>query len=290
MRILLVTIIALFIATFSFSQDLWTKTVSQAKKEKKRILVYLTDDECLNCVRFYRQTVGNRQLKALVDRFVVLKLSAPEETKLFRKLVPEWSVPEKALVLPALAFFTPDGRLHDWVEGHLSEAAFASYLRLILKGEHSQSAIADYRAGKRDLATLYRAAVWYLERGDGTRGLPLAQRVIKGDPNNAKGLAAPAWLHIGLYYATHQPRKANLAIEAFREIVNRWPDTKEAQEGRFYLGVTHLALGQDKDAKRWLMETVKRKPSQPIKEAAQRLLNFLEREPPADLRRGDEPH
>ncbi len=284
------TAICFLLAAATVGQDIWKQTVGQAMKEKKKILVYLTDPDCLNCVRMARQTVDNSQLKSLLSQFRILKLPGPEQSSLFRKLVPKWSVPEKALVLPAIAVFTPEGRLIDWVEGHLNERAFAAYLGVVLKGGHSQSLLLGYQAGKRDLKSLFQAGVWYLERGDGQKGLPLIQEVIRRDPKNEKGYGASARLHFGLFYALHRPQRAHLAISAFQELIRLFPNSREAQEARFYLAVAHLALGQDQMAKKWLRETLSRNPPQPIARAADRLLDFLNREPPADLRRGDEPN
>jgi hypothetical protein len=50
-----------------------------------------------------------------------------------------------------------------------------------------------------------------------------------------------------------------------------------------------LALGQDSEARRWLTEVAKVSKSAALKTNAEKLLRFLDKEPPADLRRGEEP-
>jgi len=94
-------------------------------------------------------------------------------------------------------------------------------------------------------------------------------------------------LHLGLYYVTHHTRLAHRALDEFRFLIEKFPNTREAEEARFYLAVTHLALGQDSEARRWLNEVLRISHSATLKAQARKLLRFLDTEPPADLRRGD---
>jgi TolA-binding protein len=87
----------------------------------------------------------------------------------------------------------------------------------------------------------------------------------------------------------HRARIAHRALDDFRAVVTRFPQAPVADEARFYLAVTHLALGQDAEARRWLVTVLRVSKSPTLRAQAQKLLHFLDTEPPADLRRGDGP-
>jgi len=266
------------------AQSTWENALKRAKSERKYVLAYFADPECFTCQRYMSQTIDNPQLAPLLRRFVTIKMDAVKEVQKLRQFLPKWSEP---FPLPVIVIVDGNGKLIDLVVGHLNSDAFSAFLKAFLKGKRTDTVEKQLKAKPNDLATLYEAAVWFLERGDGRSGLPLAQKVLQLDPDNSKGYHAPMRLHLGLYYSTHRTRLAHKAIDEFREVVNRFPKTREAEEARFYLAVTHLALGQDSEAKKMLQEVLRTSKSALLKEQARKLLRFLETEPPADLRRGE---
>jgi tetratricopeptide (TPR) repeat protein len=262
----------------------WSAALKRAKAEGKFVLAYFSDPECLTCQRYSAETLDNPKWASLLKRFVVVRLAMPQSTPLLRRFIPKWRD-----VLPVLVITDAQGKVQEFAIGHLPAETFAAYLQAFLRGERTDTIERQLRQRPNDLATLYRAAVWFLERGDGERGLPLAQKVLERDPENRKGYRAAILLHRGLFYATHRVRQAHLALDDFRTIVTQFPNSPVAEEARFYLAVTHLALGQDNEARRWLTEVAKVSKSAALKTNAEKLLRFLDREPPANLRRGDEP-
>ncbi|MGQ9727078.1 MAG: thioredoxin family protein [Candidatus Fervidibacter sp.] len=266
------------------AEDVWTSALKKAKSERKHVLAYFADFECFTCQRYMAQTIDNPQLKPLLRSFVVVKLDAMKERERLRKFVPKWQEP---IPLPVVVITDSEGKIADLIVGHLNSDAFAAFLKAFLNGKRTDTVEKRLKEKPNDLVTLYEAAVWFLERGDGTRGLPLAEKVLWLDPDNRKGYYAPMKLHLGLYYSTHHTRLAHKAIDEFRDVIERFPNTREAEEARFYLSVTYLALGQDKEARRMLNEFLKTSKSPLLREQAKRLLRFLETEPPADLRRGE---
>jgi len=265
------------------AQNDWANALRRAKRERKYVLAYFADPECFTCQRYMAQTVDNPQLSPLLRRFVVVKVDAAKEQKRLKEFLPQWD----EIPLPVVVITDSNGKLVDLIVGHLNSDAFAAFLKAFLSGKRTDTVEKQLKAKPNDLPTLYEAAVWFLERGDGKRGLPLAEKVLQLDPNNRKGYYAPMKLHVGLFYATHRTRLAHKAIDEFRELIKRFPNTREAEEARFYLAVTHLALGQDAEAKRILNEVVRTSKSALLREHARKLIRFLETEPPADLRRGD---
>lgn len=284
MRTVFVATLIGAIAAFVVAQSEWDKALKRAKSERKYVLAYFADPECFTCQRYMAQTVDNPQLAPLLRRFVVVKMDAVKEVQRLRKFLPGWSEP---FPLPVTVIVDGNGKLVDLIVGHLNSDAFSAFLRAFLRGKRTDTVEKQLKAKPNDLPTLYEAAVWFLERGDGRRGLPLAQKVLSLDPDNRKGYYAPMRLHLGLYYSTHHTRLAHKAIDEFREVIKRFPNTREAEEARFYLAVTHLALGQDADAERMLQEVLRTSKSKLLREHAQKLLRFLETEPPADLWRGE---
>lgn len=266
------------------AEDVWTSALKKAKSERKNMLAYFADAECFTCQRYMAQTIDNPQLKPLLRSFVVVKLDAMKERERLRKFLPKWQEP---IPLPVIVITDSEGKVADLIVGHLNPDAFAAFLKAFLSGKRTDTIEKRLKEKPNDLATLYEAAVWFLERGDGTRGLPLAEKVLRLDPDNRKGYYAPMKLHLGLYYSTHRTRLAHKAIDEFQDVIRRFPNTREAEEARFYLSVTYLALGQDKEAKRMLNEFLKTSKSPLLREQAKKLLHFLETEPPADLRRGE---
>lgn len=268
-------------ASMAMAQSNWDAGLKKAKAERKFVLAYFTDPECFLCQRYASQTVGNPSLAPMLKRFVVVKMDVNRE----KKRLQGW-LPNREVILPVMVITDSKGKLSDYVIGHLNADAFAAYLKAFLQGKRSDTVERKLKQNPNDLPTLYEAAVWYLERGEGTKGMPLAKRVLKMDADNRKGYYAPMRVHIGLFYATRRIHIAHLAIDEFRDVVERFPKTKAAEEARFYLAATHLALGQDAEAKRWLKEVLKTSKSPILLKNAQKLLRFLEKEPPADLRRG----
>lgn len=284
MRGILSLVLAGMTITACNAEDVWTSALKKAKSERKNVLAYFADSECLTCQRYMAQTIDNPQLKPLLRSFVVVKLDAMKERERLRKFLPKWQEP---IPLPVIVITDSEGKVADLIVGHLNPDAFAAFLKAFLSGKRTDTIEKRLKEKPSDLATLYEAAVWFLERGDGTRGLPLAEKVLRLDPDNRKGYYAPMKLHLGLYYSTHRTRLAHKAIDEFQDVIRRFPNTREAEEARFYLSVTYLALGQDKEAKRMLNEFLKTSKSPLLREQAKKLLHFLETEPPADLRRGE---
>ncbi|MCS7185442.1 MAG: tetratricopeptide repeat protein [Armatimonadetes bacterium] len=266
------------------AQGVWENALKRAKSERKYVLAHFADPECFTCQRYMAQTVDNPQLSPLLRHFITVKMDAVKEVQKLREFLPKWKEP---FPLPVTVIVDSNGKLVDLIVGHLNADAFAAFLKAFLKGKRTDTVEKQLKEKPKDLSTLYEAAVWFLERGDGRRGLPLAQKVLQLDPDNRKGYYAPMRLHLGLYYSTHHTQLAHKAIDEFREVIKRFPNTREAEEARFYLAVTHLALGQDADAKKMLQEILRTSKSALLKEHARRLLRFLETEPPADLRRGE---
>lgn len=266
------------------AEDVWTSALKKAKSERKHVLAYFADAECFTCQRYMAQTIDNPQLKPLLRSFVVVKLNAAKEQERLRKFFPKLQEP---IPLPVVVITDSGGKVADLIVGHLNSDAFAAFLKAFLSGKRTDTVEKRLKEKPNDLTALYEAAVWFLERGDGTRGLPLAEKVLRLDPDNRKGYYAPMKLHLGLYYSTHHTRLAHKAIDEFRDVIRRFPNTREAEEARFYLSATYLALGQDKEAKRMLNEFLKTSKSPLLREQAKKLLRFLETEPPADLRRGE---
>ncbi len=282
MRAFCVLAVVVAVLSAAVAQGSWERALKQAKTERKFVLAYFADPNCFTCQRYMAQTVDNPSLRPLLQRFVVIKLDAAKEQKRLLTYMPQWRG-----TLPVLVILDSNGKLVDLVLGHLNADAFEAFLKAFLQGKRTDTVEQRLKAKPNDLPTLYEAAVWFLERGDGQRGLPLAQKVLQMDADNRKGYYAPMRLHLGLYYTMHQTRLAHRAIDEFRTVFQRFPNTREAEEARFYLAVTHLALGQDAEARKWLNEVVKRSKSPLLREKAQKLLRFLDTEPPADLRRGE---
>lgn len=289
MRVGLLTLGIFVLASGAMAQNDWEAALKKAKAEGKFVLAYFTDPECFPCQRYANQTVDNPTLAAWLRRFVVVKLDINREKERLKNWVPSWVMPgtDEGL-MPVTVITDSKGKVVDYVIGHLDAGAFAAYLKAFLQGKRSDTIERRLKEKPNDLLTLYEAAVWFLERGNGQRGLPLAQKVLKLDAKNQKGYHAPMRLHLGLYYATHHVRQAHLAIDEFQAVINRFPNSREAEEARFYLATTHLALGQDAQARKWLNEIVRTGKSTLLREHAKKLLRFLDTEPPADLRRGDE--
>lgn len=284
MRLAFCTLLVAITAAAICAQSVWENALKRAKSERKYVLAYFTDPDCFTCQRYSAQTVDNPQLSNLLRRFVVVKLHPEKDKEKLREFLPQQ---EEPFPLPVTIIADSNGKVADLVVGHLNSDAFAAFLRAFLSGKRTDTVERKLKANPNDPATVYEAAVWFLERGDGRRGLPLAQKLFRLDPENRKGYHAPMRLHLGLYFATHQTRLAHRAIDEFREVIRRFPKTREAEEARFYLSVTHLALGQDDEARKALNEVIKTSKSAKLRQQAQKLLRFLETQPPADLRRGE---
>ncbi|MCX7642218.1 MAG: thioredoxin family protein [Armatimonadetes bacterium] len=284
MRFFLSAVLIGAVVVSVYAQGAWENALKRAKSERKYVLAYFADPECFTCQRYMAQTIDNPQLSPLLRRFVTVKMDAVKEAQKLLDFLPKWKEP---FPLPIVVITDSNGKLVDLVMGHLGADAFEAFLKAFLKGKRTDTVEKQLEAKPNDLSTLYEAAVWFLERGDGRRGLPLAQKVLRLDPDNRKGYYAPMRLHLGLYYSIHHTRLAHKAIDEFREVIRRFPNTREAEEARFYLAVTHLALGQDGEAMKMLKEFLRTSKSSQLKEHARKLLRFLETEPPADLRRGE---
>lgn len=279
-----VAILLAFFVVSVCAQSEWENAIKKAKSERKYVLAYFSDPNCFTCQRYSAQTIDNPQLSSLLKRFVVVKLNPEKEKQKLKEFLPKRG---ELSPLPIIVITDSEGKLADLIVGHLNADAFAAFLRAFLAGKRTDTVERRLKANPNDPETVYEAAVWFLERGDGRRGLPLAERLFKVDPKNQKGFHASMRLHLGLYFATHKAKLAHRAIEEFREVINRFPNTKEAEEARFYLAVTHLALGQDKESKEALKDFLRTSKSEKLRQQAQKLLRFLETHPPADLRKGE---
>jgi len=244
------------VAWFPGSLD---EALAKAKAEGKLVLMDVGAYWCPPCHQldeevFVRPEVGER-----LDRdYVALHVDAEKGEG--PELCERYDVQAYPTVLVLEATGIEKGRVVDF----LPAAALLAVLDRIEQGGNVLAELVDaVENDPDDLGKRYALAHAYLLAADAQAAKPELEAVLVGDPTDALGLASKVLHDRALFLTNKLEDEPERAIEEFRELQRRFPDSKQALQAHHYIGRLECQLGRKDEAVASLEAMVAKKPEDP---------------------------
>ncbi|MCC6746859.1 MAG: tetratricopeptide repeat protein [Deltaproteobacteria bacterium] len=203
--------------------------VRRGAAENRLVLAKLGTSWCSACRRLER-VLGEPSLRPRLDRFVRLAYDA--EVGEGRDVARRYNV----VTYPTLLVLGPDGRERDRATGFLAAEALLTRLAEIEDGSGTLAELEKRLAETpADLALRLRVGTSWALRGERRAALRHLELVVQSDPDNRRGLAAPALLAKGKILLLRSLGEHALAAATLAELRRRFPRAPEAEAAVFSL-------------------------------------------------------
>lgn len=257
------------VAWFHGSLD---EALARAKAEKKLVLMDVGAYWCPPCQQldeevFVRSEVGER----LGRGYVALHVDAEKGEG------PELAERYHVLAYPTLLVLEATGVEKGRMVDFLPAPALLATLDRIEQGGNVLAELVDaVENDPDDLTKRYALAHAYLLAADAQAARPELEAVLVGDPKGELGLASQALYDRALFLTYKLEDEPEKAIEEFRELQRRFPQSKEAVRAYRNLGRIQCELGRKDEAVASLEAMVATKPDDPTLASAYGWFSFRE--------------
>ena len=164
-----------------------TKSIKQAKKSKKLVMVDFYTDWCGWCKVLDKKTYPDKRVVALTKAsFIPVKINAEKEGM---AAATKYGVRS----YPTILFIDGNGEVAGRIGGYAPPGPFAEQMEKIAKSARELPLVsAKFKKNPNDAATAFKMTDLYANRGDAARAAAAYMYVKKNDPKNAKGYLVKA--------------------------------------------------------------------------------------------------
>jgi tetratricopeptide (TPR) repeat protein len=249
-----------------------------AKAAGKRVFVDVGAYWCPPCRAldeqvFVRPEVG----EALARGYVAVHIDAEKGEG------PEVVARYRVQAYPTLLVLEAEGLERGRLVDELKPEELLAKLEEIARGGDVLAALeAAVAAGPDDLEARYRLGNAYALAARRTEAEAELQKVIAGDPDNKRGLAARAMSDRAAFLVAKQDGDPERAIALYRELQQKYPRAKESLRAYRQIGRELHKLGRDDEAIASLEAMVAAEPDNVDLKSAYGWFSFRERCRPAD--------
>lgn len=255
--------------------------LAAAKAQGKLVFVDVGAYWCPPCRKldeevFIRPEVG----AAMAEKFVAVHIDAEKGEG------PEVVARYRVQAYPTLLVLADSGLEKGRLVDAMAPAELLAGLDKIAAGGDVLAELEEAVAGKpEDLEARYRLGNAYALAAKRAEADAALAAVIVGDPDNAKGLAAKAMLDRAMFLVAKQDGDSEKAVALYKELQQKFPQTKESQRAYVLTGRALHKLGRDDEAVASLEAMIAGEPDNVDLKASYGWFSFRERcRPEAGLR------
>jgi len=240
-------------ADVAWEKGSFDQIMAKAREANKPVMIDFYAVWCGPCKMLEKNTYPDAAVTAFSNKFVnakfdVEKGEGKELAKRFR-----------IMNYPTILFLNPDGSEIDRHIGYLGPGDFLQLMEDYYNGVNTL----DYYKERLDadpdnMELLFTVAVKHVDRADRDAALPLLDRVMELDPENAQGYAEKA-----LMQKADCERKAgnlDLAIRYAEDFLEKYPESENVKTVLYDLAYYQKKAGKNEDALGTYKEIISRYP------------------------------
>lgn len=240
--------------------------VAQAGTTDRHIIAEFSTDWCKWCKKMEDSTFSDPQVIALGKQFLFLRINAEVDTALANRF--------HVSGYPTVILLEKAGNEVDRILGFEPPAEFAETIKGFYEGKGTFWVLEkDNREKPNDPKTLYLMGKKQAERGDIENARLQFGRVIQLDKKNSSGYADDAQFQLAILQRKEQ--NWYKAVEAFRTVVNDYPESELTEDAQIYIGWLYAKAGDSQEAiksyKKFLKDFSKSSETNWVKQQIQQL-------------------
>lgn len=217
----------------------YNEAVAQAASADRHIIAEFYTDWCKWCRVLEDSTFTDPQVIALGSRFIFARINAELDTATARKF--------NISGYPTVILLEKAGNEVDRVLGYLPPGQFAQTMENYLVGIGTLWTLQkDNREKQNNPETIYAIAEKHIARGEFAEARTQLQRVLSADPKNESGWADDAQFNLALLH--RKERSWYKAVEAFRTVIEDYPESELAADAQIYIAWLLAKAGDTKEA------------------------------------------
>ena len=231
-------------AEVRFEPTTLDEAVHKAAAEDRLVLVDVFARWCGPCQQLDRESFVHADVVAETNaHFVAVKVDGEEGDG------PSVMRRYHVVGFPTLLVLRPDGTELDRVFGFQSGPDLAGTLRGYREGQGTlEQRTTEARERPEDLELQAEVAMRTIVRGDMRAARPFVDRVVRGDRDNARGLAAKVLFHVARYHWLRGEENWSGALRALQDLARRFPDASEIGGGSFAIDLAKALHRLHRDA------------------------------------------
>ena len=213
--------------------------VAQAATADRHIIAEFYTDWCKWCRLLEDSTLTDPQVIALGNRFLFARINAEVDTATAHRF--------NISGYPTVILLEKAGNEVDRVIGYLPPGEFAKTMEDYLAGVGTLWTLEkDNREKPNRAETAYAIGQKKMARGEFAEARAQLQRVPSVDPGNESGLADNAQFDLALMH--RKERSWYKAVEAFRTLLENYPESELAEDAQIYIGWLLTKAGDTREA------------------------------------------
>ena len=222
----------------TFIKD-FNQAKAMALESRKPMIIDFYTDWCKWCKVLDTTTYVDSQVIVLSEDNIFVKINAETDSLLAQSYGVEG--------YPTIVITKSDGEQIDQIRGYVAPADFRNQVEAYLQGKGTlDDYLARIQNEPENLDYLMKISEKYTNRSEYDKALEYSRKVVELDPDNSKNHGLMAMASISNIQGL--AKDYTMAIETCKEIINRFPDSPEADDASAMLGYFTFKQGDPQGA------------------------------------------